>query len=120
LPARRRGIRSILQNRNLSFGGFPEAPVFGFLRNERVNIRLTPYGEELLRVARERHPTNLRSRSLNRRSPNVFARVQVAGPPKRTREEFRTWLDEFTALSDKIPAMPGETFSREMIYQDHD
>jgi hypothetical protein len=39
---------------------------------------------------------------------------------KRTPEETRAWLDELAQFSDKIPAMPGETFSRDMIYQDHD
>jgi hypothetical protein len=38
----------------------------------------------------------------------------------RSREEIRVWLDELASLSDKIPPRPGETFSREMIYQDHD
>ena len=43
------------------------------------------------------------------------------GPVKpRTGEEARAWLDELARFSDQIPAMPGETFSREMIYQDHD
>ena len=36
-----------------------------------------------------------------------------------TIESFRTWLDQFTAYSDRIPAMTDETFSRAMIYQDH-
>jgi AAA+ superfamily predicted ATPase len=40
-------------------------------------------------------------------------------PPIRTDEEIRAWLDELAALSDRIPAKPGETFSREMIYEDH-
>jgi len=40
--------------------------------------------------------------------------------PKRTREEVRAWLDRIQQFSDQIPDMPGETFSREMIYQDHD
>ena len=39
--------------------------------------------------------------------------------PKRTREEFDAWVHEFAAYSDKIPSMPGETFSRAMIYEDH-
>jgi post-segregation antitoxin (ccd killing protein) len=37
-----------------------------------------------------------------------------------TPEETRAWLDELAQFSDEIPPMPGETFSREMIYQDHD
>ena len=40
--------------------------------------------------------------------------------PKRTPEEIRAWLAKLAQFSDKIPPMPGETFSREMIYQDHD
>jgi nucleotide-binding universal stress UspA family protein len=36
-----------------------------------------------------------------------------------TVESFHAWLDRFTAYSDRIPAMPDETFPREMIYQDH-
>jgi len=39
---------------------------------------------------------------------------------KMTDAEIQAWLDELTQFSEKIPAMPGETFSREMIYQDHD
>jgi hypothetical protein len=36
-----------------------------------------------------------------------------------TGEQIRAWLDDLAALSDRIPAKPGETFCREMIYQDH-
>ncbi len=45
----------------------------------------------------------------------------VATPDaKRTPPEIQVWLDELAQFSDKIPPMPGETFSREMIYQEHD
>jgi hypothetical protein len=44
---------------------------------------------------------------------------QSTVPQARTPEEIRAWLDELAALSDKIPPRPGDTFSREMIYQDH-
>ena len=44
---------------------------------------------------------------------------QLTLPQARTREEIRAWLDELAALSDRIPSRPGESFSREMIYQDH-
>lgn len=37
-----------------------------------------------------------------------------------SRQEFSAALDAMAQYSDKIPAMPGQTFSREMIYQDHD
>ena len=35
-------------------------------------------------------------------------------------EEIRAWLDSLTEFSGQIPTLPGETFSRGMIYQDHD
>ncbi|MGA8026937.1 MAG: hypothetical protein WB992_07305 [Bryobacteraceae bacterium] len=43
-------------------------------------------------------------------------------PPHRrmSRQEFGAALDAIAQYSDRIPDMPGETFSREMIYQDHD
>ena len=41
------------------------------------------------------------------------------GSQARSATEVRAWLDELASLSDKIPPRPGETFSREMIYQDH-
>ena len=44
----------------------------------------------------------------------------VAPPHPKTPEEIQAWLDELAQFSDKIPAMPGETFTRAMIYQDHD
>jgi hypothetical protein len=39
---------------------------------------------------------------------------------KMTEEEIQAWFEKLTRFSDKIPPMPGETFSRDMIYQDHD
>ena len=33
--------------------------------------------------------------------------------------QIRAWLDSLTEFSDQIPAVPGETFSRGMIYDDH-
>lgn len=44
----------------------------------------------------------------------------TTSPRPRTPEEIQAWLDELAQFSDKIPAMPGETFTRSMIYQDHD
>lgn len=34
--------------------------------------------------------------------------------------EFDAWLSAIAQYSEKIPPLEGETFSREMIYQDHD
>jgi hypothetical protein len=43
-----------------------------------------------------------------------------SGRRPKTGEEITAWLDSLAQFSDKIPPMPGETFSREWIYQDHD
>ncbi|MEP7355234.1 MAG: hypothetical protein ABI824_18540 [Acidobacteriota bacterium] len=46
-----------------------------------------------------------------------------AEPPSAERTdppEVQRWLDQLAQLSARIPAMPGETFSRDMIYQGHD
>ena len=67
-----------------------------------------------------------RSRGLDLATYAAHLLEQAATPASvpaasvRTREEVRAWLDELAQFSDKIPPMPGETFSREMIYQDHD
>jgi hypothetical protein len=53
-------------------------------------MRLTPYGEELLRVAREGHPDQSPVEILEQALAERIAREQVARPPKRTRQEFRT------------------------------
>lgn len=41
-------------------------------------------------------------------------------PARRSPLQIRAWLDSLTEFSDQIPAMLGETFSRGMIYHDHD
>lgn len=44
----------------------------------------------------------------------------LPAPARRSPLQIRAWLDSLTEFSDQIPALPGETFSRGMIYQDHD
>lgn len=41
-------------------------------------------------------------------------------PAQRSPLQIRAWLDSLAEFSDQIPARPGETFSRSMIYHDHD
>jgi hypothetical protein len=41
-------------------------------------------------------------------------------PTRRSPLQIRAWLDSLAEFSDQIPALPGETFSRGMIYHDHD
>jgi hypothetical protein len=87
-----------------------------------MQLNLTPQAEELLRMTLVQHPGQ---------SPEQIVEFLLAEQVRRdaaslsrkaplTVESFHAWLDQFTAYSDRIPPMPGETFSRDMIYQDHD
>jgi len=40
--------------------------------------------------------------------------------PSPSPEEVRAWLDSLTQLSDKIPPLPEEAFTRESSYQDYE
>jgi hypothetical protein len=71
------------------------------MEHEPRNVVLSPHAAEQALSAR-----------FGREAESVAPRI-------RTGEEIRAWLDDLAALSDRIPAKPGETFSREMIYQDH-
>jgi len=84
-----------------------------------MEVTLIPFTEELLRTALAWHPgqspaeilEQALAKRVQRETPTLLASA------KRTREAFRAWLDQFAAYSYRIPSMPGETFSREMIYQ---
>ena len=90
------------------------------MATESMQVTLNPHAAELLRAEQIRHPELSAAEIIE---AALSAKLDLGPPPAsplRTREEIRAWLDELAANSEKIPAMPGETFSREMIYQDHD
>jgi hypothetical protein len=41
-------------------------------------------------------------------------------PAERSPLRISAWIDSLAEFSDQIPPMSGETFSRGMIYRDHD
>jgi len=85
-----------------------------------MNVTLSPHAVELLRSVRDRHPELSPAEILEAALAESLEReAEPSVPRMRTREEIRAWLDELSSLSDRIPPRPGETFSREMIYQDH-
>jgi hypothetical protein len=84
-----------------------------------MTIHLTPQAEQVLRELMARQPDR-RPEELIEGALNAIARQPA---PRRglhtlSEEEFEAWLDAVAAYSDRIPPMPGETFSREMIYRD--
>jgi predicted nucleic acid-binding protein len=86
-----------------------------------MQVDLTAHSEELLRNALAHRPDQSPAQIIERALDEQVQRETPAtsARPRLTKEEFHAWLDQFTLYSDSIPAMPGETFSREMIYQDH-
>jgi len=88
-----------------------------------MNVKLTPNGEHLLREYLTRgsyhSPEEVIEHALEvLAQQEATVGLQPSGPA-RTPEKFAAFLDALAAYSDKIPPKPGETFSREMIYQDH-
>jgi hypothetical protein len=87
-----------------------------------MQITLTPHGEQLLRslLARQpgRSPVEIVEQALEHEGAPSLARLPE--PKRLSDQEFQASLDRMARFSDKIPSMPSETFSREMIYQDHD
>ena len=82
-----------------------------------TNVTLSPHGAELLRAARNRHPELSATEIVEEALAECFSGEVTTR--RRSPEEVRAWLDELASLSDRIPPRPGETFPREMIYQDH-
>jgi hypothetical protein len=50
----------------------------------------------------------------------VLPAAKATEATRRSPAEIRAWLDSLAEFTDRMPARPGETFSRSMIYQDHD
>jgi hypothetical protein len=90
------------------------------MEHEPMTVTLSPHGAELLRAVHNRHPELSTMEILEAALAESLGRERESSAPRmHTREEIRAWLDELAALSGRIPPRPGESFSREMIYQDH-
>jgi hypothetical protein len=89
------------------------------MEHKPMNVVLSPHGEQLLRAVRALNPEMSPAEILGHALEVRFGCELESPPPLRTPAQIRAWLDELAALSDAIPPMPGETFSREMIDRDH-
>jgi len=89
-----------------------------------MNVRLNPHSEQLLKEqlahGNFRSPEEVIERALQVLAEQGTAGGSRQSPREQSAEKLEAFLDALAAYSDKIPPMPGETFSREMIYQDHD
>ena len=85
-----------------------------------MTIILKPEQERVLLEAINSGLANTADEALDQALDALRLRLpQSTVAQARTPEEIRVWLDELAALSDRIPPRPGESFSRETIYQDH-
>ena len=88
-----------------------------------MNIRLNPHSEQLLKEqlahGNFRSPEEVLERALQALAEQGSTASHLS-PREQSPEEFEAFLDALACYSDKIPPMPGETFSRDKIYQDHD
>ena len=88
-----------------------------------MNIPLTPQSEQILREQLNngnfRSPEEVIERALQALVERKVEGASRLSPPDQNPERFEAFLDALAAYSDEIPPMPGETFSREMIYQSH-
>jgi hypothetical protein len=50
----------------------------------------------------------------------AMAKTPATTTAQRSTLQIRAWLESIAEFSDQIPALPGETFSRSTLYQDHD
>jgi len=87
---------------------------------EPMHVTLNTHAAELLRAEQRRHPELSAAEIIEAALEANLRHTAQGGSQMCSAEELRAWLDELAIHSDQIPAMPGETFSREMIYQDHD
>lgn len=91
-----------------------------------MEIVLSGQAEQLLRAVQARHPDQSPAELIEQALAGQLEREAHAESPAElprktlTSKELDRWLNEFAQFSDKIPAFPGDTFSREMIYRDRD
>ena len=87
-----------------------------------MQITLTPEAEEALRqeLARSpgRQPEEIVEQALTEMSRRAILAPQVTAGT--THEDFRAWLAELRQGAKPASHLDNETFSRQMIYQDHD
>src|ERR1039457_626888 len=90
------------------------------MEHEPGNVVLSAYGAELLRAVHSRHPEMPTAEILAQALRERFGRAMESPMPRiRADEALVAWLDGPAAPSDRIPAKPVETFSGEVIYEDH-
>lgn len=85
-----------------------------------LQLDLKPETERTLREAAEARHIAVEEYVLSILESSHRTDIIPAKKPARTPEELELWFKEMAQFSGKIPDHPGETWSRETLYDDHD
>lgn len=85
-----------------------------------LQLDLKPETERTLREAAEARHIPVEEYVLSILESSHRAEMISAKKPARTSEELDQWFKDMAQFSGKIPDHPGETWSRETLYDDHD
>lgn len=84
-----------------------------------IQVQLQPDIETRLRIAAQAEGMDI-SEFAEAILKRALSTSEVSHMALKNQEDISEWLNSLARFSNKIPSMPGETFSREWIYQDHD
>ena len=86
-----------------------------------MTVTLTDQAEQIVRKVLTEHPERsveqVIEQALRSFDPEP---ATLAMDQQRTREHFKNWLEQLRKNAGFTPHLIDETYSREMIYQDHD
>jgi len=87
-----------------------------------MEVTLTPQAEAALRQELIRSPGRRPEEIVEEALTDLGRRAAASSATNgvTTREDFRAWLGELRRGAKPVPGLAEETFSREIIYQDHD
>lgn len=86
-----------------------------------MTVTLTPQAEQIVRNVLTKRPEQSPEQIIEQALLS-FEPEQATSPTyrQRTPEQFRNWLEQLRKNAVAVPHLRNETYSREMIYQDHD
>jgi hypothetical protein len=85
-----------------------------------LQLELKPETERTLRAAAEARQVPVEEYLLSLVESALHPSIIPARNPSGSREEFERNLKKLSEIAGPIPNHPGQTWSREVIYDDHD
>lgn len=85
-----------------------------------LQLDLKPETERSLRAAAEARHVPVEDYLVSLVESALDPAIIPAENPARSPQEAHAWLERLSRFSKDIPLHPGETWSRETLYEDHD